>query len=303
MIPVAYAATGKMAEKASRQYTEFRGVSHEKYEEISKAILGIIKGREMSVFEVKKALKTQVDVSSVLSLMCDQGLLARGKRDKGWKDKNHKYSLFHEYFPNIDLAQTNETEARTRLVQYYLGSFGPVTENDISWWTGLSKVEVREAMSPIRKQLLPVEISGITGAFVMLHTDWDIMNDMGPFRKPTVNLLPTLDPYLMGYKERERYLDYKNYDKVFDRSGNATWTILLDGRVIGVWDFEEDAKPSVKLFFFEEVAEEVLNEIYLKARQIGEFMAEREVQIKQCESMIPLTSRTAGVAMSPLKGC
>ena len=35
-----------------------------------------------------------------------------------------------------------------------------------------------------------------------------------------------LDPYLMGYKDRERYLDPRFKDFVFDRSGNVTNTIV-----------------------------------------------------------------------------
>jgi hypothetical protein len=303
MLPLAYAATGKMAREASRRYAEFRGVSPEKYEVMSKSVLALLKGREMSVFEVKKALKPQVDVASLLSLMCDQGLLVRGRRGKGWKDKNHKYALFREYFPDVDLARIDETEARTLLLQYYLHSFGPVTENDIVWWIGLTKAAVRKALGDIRGQLVQVEIDEIGGGFIMLGSDWDIMKNIGPFKRPTVNLLPSLDPYLMGYRQRERYLELENYDRIFDRSGNAVSSIMLNGRVVGVWDFEEDAEPTVKIFLFNEVEKGVLKGIHSRAQQVGEFIADRKVRTKLCDSMIPLTSRPAGMVMSPLKGC
>lgn len=303
MLPLAYAATGRMAREASRRYTEFRGVSPEQYEEISKSVLALLKGREMSVFEVKRALKTPVDVASLLSYMCDQGLLVRGRREKGWKDKNHKYALFREYFPDIDLAQMDETEARTMLLQHYLHSFGPVTENDIAWWIGLTKAEVRRALSDIHGQLVQVEINDVEGSFIMLRSDWDIMKDTGPFKKPTINLLPSLDPYLMGYKDRERYLEAENYQRVFDRSGNAVSSIMLNGRVVGVWDFDEDTEPTVKIFLFDKLGDGVLRGIYAQAQKVGEFIADREVRIKECASMIPLTQRPAGQVIRPLKGC
>lgn len=131
MISIAYTATRKMVERLSKRYAEFRGVSSEKYEEVSKSILDILKGREMSASEIKKTLKTQLNVSAILYLMCDQGLLIRSRP--------RKYSLFHEYFPDMDLTKMNEIEARTLLVLHYLSSFGPITENDIAWWTGLGK--------------------------------------------------------------------------------------------------------------------------------------------------------------------
>jgi len=303
LIPIAYAATKETWEKLSKQYAEFRGFSSEKYEEVSKSILNILKRGEMTASKIKKALKTQLDVSAILYLMCDQGLLIRSRPEKGWRDRNHKYSLFHEYFPNMDLTKMNEMEARTLLVQQYLSSFGPATENDIAWWTGLRKTEVQEALNKVQRQIVRVKISNLKGDFIMLRSDENLIKNTGFPKKRTVNLLPGLDLYLMGYKERERYLHHKHYDKVFDRSGNATSTILLDGRVVGVWDFTEEVEPSVKVFLFKEVEGSVLEEIYLKAQKVGKFIADKEVQIVECASMVPLTRRTAGAVMSPLKGC
>lgn len=113
-----------------------------------------------------------------------------------------------------------------------------------------------------------------------------------------VNMLPSLDSYLMGYKDRERYLDREHYSYVFDRSGNATSTILLDGKVLGIWDVDQ---PFIKIFFFENLEGRVLRETYSKARSIGRFMTGKEIEVKECHSMVPLTQRTAGAIMSPLK--
>jgi dUTPase len=107
----------------------------------------------------------------------------------------------------------------------------------------------------------------------------------------------------MGYKERERYLDQAYNNLVFDRSGNATSAILVDGKVVGVWDFEEDEEPLVKIFLFQEIGKNLRDEIFTQAERLGEFIAEAKVKVKECESMVPLTERTAGSMMSPLKGC
>jgi hypothetical protein len=303
MIPVAYAATNRIVEKNSRKYAEFRGVSSEQYEELSGAILQLVKGRELSVFEVKKALQTHADVPAVLNLMCDQGLLVRGRREKGWRDKNHKYSIFREYFPDLELTKYHESEATTLLLLQYLKSFGPVTENDIAWWTGLTKTRIRQALSDLKQQISRLEIAALSGDFIALSSDLDALAELFHGKKRTINLLPTLDPYLMGYRDRERYLDPSKYDFVFDRSGNAAPTIMLDGRVIGIWDFEQDAEPTIKIHLFEKESGDVLKEIHLKARRIGGFIAGKEAKLKECTSMAPLRSRPAGAIMSPLKGC
>jgi len=94
----------------------------------------------------------------------------------------------------------------------------------------------------------------------MLSSDLKPLQSL-KLEKHVVNLLPTLDPYLMGYKDRERYLNPEYYNNVFDRSGNATSTILLNGEVIGVWDIGEKAEPLIKLFLFKEVERRVLEKV------------------------------------------
>jgi hypothetical protein len=103
----------------------------------------------------------------------------------------------------------------------------------------------------------------------------------------------------MCFKDRERYLDSTRYNYIFDRGGNAVATILVNGRVVGVWDFEA---PLVKIFMFNRSEADVLEEVKCKAKRMGVFISGKEVKIKECTSMIPLVQRTAGSQMSPLKG-
>jgi hypothetical protein len=117
---------------------------------------------------------------------------------------------------------------------------------------------------------------------------------------PVVNILPCLDPFIMGYKDRARYRSSKHDKMIFDRSGNGTSTILVDGRIVGIWDVEE---PFVKIFYLTPVEKAVRKKIRSKVSDMGKFVAEKPLQIKMCDSMVPLPQRTAGSFMSPLKGC
>lgn len=300
MIPVAYAATKEMVEKLSRQYAEFRGVSANEYLDVSKLISDLLAGKEMTAAEIRAKLGTRLYLPAVLNLMCDQGLLVRVRAGSGWKDKNYKYALFKEYFKDVDL-NLSEDDALVMLVRQYLESFGPATENDISWWTGLSKAKIREALGRLSSQTTLLSISGLEVDFIILHSDLDLIKKVELTSKHTVNLLPTLDPYLMGYKQRNRYLNYDLYDKIFDRSGNAASTVLIDGKIAGIWDLSGDAEAQLKLFLFEEVSDEMWQQICARAQEMGQFISEHKVEIKRVSSMTPLTQRTAGAFMSPLK--
>ncbi len=233
--------------------------------------------------------------------MCNYGLLIRGKPIKDWKDRRNKYAKFTNYFPEMKLTDENETQAIQILVEKYIRRFGPATENDLAWWTGLTKTEIRRGLSVIEPDLSKIKISSIQGVFIIFRSDLDSLANLKLFDKPILSLLPRLDPYPMGYKERERYLNSENYNKIFDRSGNATSAIFSDGVAVGVWDIEEKPKPKIKYHLFNSLEKDLIAELHSEAIRIGKFYFGEEIQILNCKSMVPLTERTAGGFMTPLK--
>lgn len=150
----AFAATRGSVEPASEQYSKFLGISEKQYEEISWRIMRILEGRGMTTKEVKEALGTKLNISPIVNLMCDKGLLIRGNPQGGWKSNIHTYYLFHEYFPDVDLNAVDEARARRLVVEQYLASFGPATENDIAWWTGFPKGQTRQIIRGFQDRVL-----------------------------------------------------------------------------------------------------------------------------------------------------
>jgi len=301
MIPTAFAATRAMLEPASQAYSRFLGVTEEQYRETSNRVLEILRGKNgMTTKQIRKALETSLNVSPIVNLMCDQGLLIRGAPEKGWKSNLHTYHLFNEYFPNMKLNRTNEENARKTVIQWYLASFGPATLDDIAWWTGFPKSQVRHMIENLKDKITYLDISDLNKTLLMLRQDETPLKLTRDEEKRVINMLPSLDPYVMGYKDRERYMNLEHYDYIFDRSGNATSTILLDGKIIGIWDFKE---PVIKIFLLEDNTADLLKEILAKARSLGVFTSGQDVDVKECESMVPLTQRSAGGVMSPLRDC
>jgi hypothetical protein len=297
LLSTAFSATKSMVELTSKRYIQYLGVTEQDYTELSQQIIRLLKGKGLTAKKIKTKLGTDLNVSAVMNLMCDQGLLIRGNPKNGWKSNLHTYYLFHDYFPDVNLNQSNKKDAIELLVQHYIASFGPVTENDIIWWTGLTKTLIQDALKKL--EVVSVNVEGLEGSFLLLKSD-TTLKGASP-RSRVVNLLPALDSYIMGYTERKRFIAHQYYNNVFDRSGNAAPTILVEGKVVGVWDFIADKKPAVKILLFESPENSTLTTIYSKAQQIGKFIADKEVTVKQCNSMLPLPNRTAGGFMSPLK--
>ena len=298
-----FSATKGMLEQRLGPYLEHLGMTRKDFENASRSILEVLEGKGMTVKEIKKELQVDLNISAIVNLMCDQGLLIRGNPATGWKSSIHTYYPFHEYFPDIDLNEVDEADAKKSMVKHYVASFGPVTVTDASWWTGFTKTEIKHILKDLKDDMSSLEISGIEGEYVLLASDKKRLESTSVPEEHLINFMPLLDPYLMGYKERNRYLVPEQYTQVFDRSGNVTSTILVDGRIFGVWDFDEEKEPAVKILLFERARSNVLREIYSRAKQIGKFISGKEVQIKQCRSMVPLTERSLGGFMSPLRGC
>ena len=296
-VPTALAATRTLTEPASKSYTQFLGVTREQYNETSKTIMKLLEGKSgLTTKQIKQQLQTTLNVSPIVNLMCDQGLLIRGAPEKGWKSSIHTYYLLNEYFPGLKLDAIGEKDAKKAVIRQYIASFGPVTENDVQWWSGFTKSQIRPIIGELSNELTYVSVSGHVKLF-MLSRDEEALLSGRVLSGHVVNLLPTLDPYLMGYRDRVRFFDFECFDYIYDRGGNAVATILLDGRVIGVWDFKD---PLIKIFLFSRVDGDVIKMVEEKARSLGTFIAGKEVEVKKVSSMIPLTQRTVGGFMSPL---
>ncbi|NTU63783.1 MAG: winged helix DNA-binding domain-containing protein [Chloroflexi bacterium] len=302
LLVAAHWATRSLNVEASSRYLEYRGVPHGEYERMSRHILDLLKGRELTAADIRHALRTSLDVPAVLNFMCDQGLLIRGRLDRGVPDPNYCYALFSDYFPNVRLEPMGEREAAMHVVRQYLRSFGPAAEDDLAWWTGLGDMSTHIALQHMRGEVIRIQITDRAGDYLMLRAEAEASRQAPPLPLSVVNLLPSHDPYLLGYRNRARYVEARYGDRAFDQTGNVTSTILLNGRVIGVWDLISET-CLVKLFLFEEVNDEAREGIEEAAQQVGRFMCRNSVTIQWCAKMPPLTRQPLGSVVSPLRNC
>ena len=275
--------------------------TRKEYNELESKILQVLNNNSLIASDIKKRINSERNVSIIISLMCDKLLLVREKPPKGWKDRRNRYTLMKNNFSDLNFEDLEENGAIQNLIRRYITAYGPVTEQDISWWAGLSKTKTSSAIENIQSQVEKITCSD--DIYYANKSDIEFLKKSSIPKLPAINLLANLDPYLMGYKNRKRIIKEEIYEFVFDRSGNATTTILLNGEVIGIWDFHTKPDPTVKFLLFEKTTKEIKNEIMTQVKQIGEFILEQDVKIKECSNPELLTKKSAGTFMRPLKNC
>ena len=175
--------------------------------------------------EDKKWGGAQGITTRVLFLLSAEGRIARGRPRGSWISSQHRWAPIEAWLPG-GIPQVTTDAARPELVRRWLDAFGPGTLTDLRWWTGWTAAEAKRALAAIGA--VEVDLDGGKG-FVLA-------NDVEPVVPPDpwVALLPALDPTVMGWSQRGWFLG-DHGPALFDRSGNASPTVWLDGRVVGGW--------------------------------------------------------------------
>ncbi len=171
--------------------------------------------------------------SPVLTLMGAQGHLVRGRPRGGWTSRQHVWEVGSRRWPG-GIDPLEPAEARVKLVAAYVARFGPVTERDVTWWTGW-------AAGPTRTALAGVDTVETPGGLVLA----DDVDPVAP-SEPTAALLPALDPTPMGWKQREWFLP-EDPAPLYDRFGNVGPTVWWDGEVVGGWGVRPDGTVLTRL--------------------------------------------------------
>ncbi len=304
LIPTAFTATRRLKADHAGRFCKLHDITPRQFEKAASLISGALAGGGLTVKQLREGVGDLPHLPSIVNLMSDQGILVRGRPAGGWRSNLHTYHLWGEWFPGLDPGSVDDEEALARLVGLYLSSFGPATVDDAAWWTGLPKGVVGRAAKTLAADGSIERLRfGEVDLLVSAGEGAEARRAGARLRKHIVNILPCLDPLLMGYRNRRRQVDPEHYGLVYDRSGNATSTILVDGTVSGVWDLEmRPGQPASCVFFlFVDPGEEVEKEVRSGLSRMGFFITGSEVEVDRRDSMTPLADRTAGGYKSPLR--
>lgn len=173
----------------------------------------------------------------ILFLLANDGKIVRTKPLGSWLSTQYRWAPLEAWL-GVDIDTLDSETARAELVRRWLRSFGPGTLADIKWWTGWTASHTKKALTDVAA--VEVDVDGAV-AYVLPE-------DMEPVDEPasTHALLPSLDPTVMGWYERDWYLG-NHRPHLFDRNGNAGPTVWWDGRIVGGWAQRPEGAVVVRL--------------------------------------------------------
>lgn len=186
----------------------------------------------------------------VLGVLGAEGRVVRAANAGHWRLNKPAWTTTEQWLGHGP-RPTGEAEGYAELVGRWLATFGPGTEADLVWWLGATKTAVRRALGDVAAVAVALD-DGATGW--LLPDDPALTGASEPDPGPWAALLPTLDPTVMGWKERAFYLDPADVPYLFDSNGNAGNTAWWDGRIVGCWVQDEaDPRAPVRLLVREDL--------------------------------------------------
>lgn len=176
----------------------------------------------------------------VLTVLGAEGRIMRAANAGHWRLNKPLWTTSAQWLGTDVPPPAKADEGYADLVRRWLWTFGPGTEADIVWWLGATKAIVRRALADVGAE--PVSLDGDVAG-------WVLPDDDAPVEPvaPAAVLLPTLDPTVMGWKERDFYCPRQIAPHVFDSNGNAGNTAWWDGRIVGAWVQDGDGIVGLRL--------------------------------------------------------
>jgi hypothetical protein len=220
-----------------------------------------------------KSYEGRQNVSSrVLFLLAAQGQVVRGRPRGSWTSHQYRWAPLEPWYPQgLDGWATEAAEVE--LARRWLAAYGPATAEDLRWWAGWTKTQVRRVLTELKPA--EVDLDGAPG--IVLAGDLE----PAPAVEPWAALLPALDSTPMGWQRRDWFLG-EHASRLFDRTGNVGPTLWWDGRIVGGWAQDRDGRIVCR--FLEDAGSDAVAAADAKAKRLADLLGP-----------VRLTARTRGM--------
>ena len=183
------------------------------------------------------------------------------------RDGEPTHILIDDWLP----AAETPSDPAAELARRYFNAYGPASQSDFRWWTGLPAADSRRGFQAIADELTEVSVDGTslwmtpdatTHIDEVLSAPADAVRVLGPF-----------DPYLLGYAKRDLDVPDHLLKRVNAGGGMIRSCVLIDGRLVGTWERSRRARGlTVKLSCFEELSDDAQTQLEAEFAELARFL-------------------------------
>lgn len=177
-------------------------------------------------------------------------------------------------------------QALQDILQRYLTAFGPATPEDFARWWGWKAPQAKKLFKAVGDTITEIEVSDRDRA----NDGWkgyvptEALGKIEQLPEPEgVHLLPFFDPYVVALpRSNDYFLALTHKEKVYRQQGWISPVVLVDGRIVGVWEQEKQkSKVILTVTLFEEGTKRVKDGIQSEAIRMGQFLGSHIAVIYQ----------------------
>jgi hypothetical protein len=183
----------------------------------------------------------------------------------GLDGKRQTYALLDGRVPAS--PSMDRDEAVIELVRRYLGSHGPASVKDMSWWSGLTMTDLRRALGDLGDEVRSEEMGDLTL--------WSLASTDAPPAARGAQLLQTYDELVVGYTE-SRFLGDPSGEvarNAWTERSFPTGLLLLGDRVGGHWRRTiERVRVRIEVHLYGEPSRATTRAVEAVAEEFGRFV-------------------------------
>lgn len=190
-----------------------------------------------------------------------------------------RFGLLNKWLPNVNLNSTTDKDARVIVLKKYLKNYAPATIYDFVYWSGFKVSETKIIWNKIAEEI-KVERTK-EKYYILKNSAKSRLNLLSQKSPPSVLLLPKFDPYLLGHKNKERYLDERYKKFVFRPVADISAVLVVNHRICGIWKYKFiSSRFSVEISLFSKINKKIEGNIISKVEEMATFFDASKVEVK-----------------------
>ena len=193
--------------------------------------------------------KTLQDISDLVQLPPEferlhlhymKDLCYLGYCTRGW-DRRGKATFYAADYPGR--GSVSPQEAQVELLRCYIRTYGPVSAQDMAYWSGWRASVVHAALTVLLPELVVIRVADQPMVYYLQRDQLDELLAIDPAATlPAEQLfLPAYDVLLLAYRDKRRFLADESRQQVFLSAARALPVVLEGGQVVGTWNQQTGA--------------------------------------------------------------